>query len=107
MNNGKYYSTGAGYGLRVDLKDRDRYFKKEWEKVILELDGEGKPILVNVNKPSFWGAAWGLACRELISKDIGIRLIKNKKAPWLKGCPPKMKMNQINNNRFKIKFIEK
>ncbi len=25
-NNGKHYSTGTGYGFKISLADRDRYF---------------------------------------------------------------------------------
>jgi len=67
----------------------------------LELEGEVKGVAVNVDKPSFWGHR----CRELISKDIGTWSIKNGKAPWPEGHPPKMKMEHIDNNRFKVEFI--
>ena len=100
-NNGQHHSTGAGYGLKVNANDRDKYFSRKWRSAILELAGESKEIVVNINKPSFWGHV----CRELISKDIGIWLIKNGKAPWTKGKPPKMRMEPIGGNRFKVNFM--
>ena len=100
-NNGQHHSTGAGYGLKVDANDRDRYFSRKWKSVILELAGESKGIVVNTNKPSFWGPI----CRELISRGIGIWLIKNRKAPWTKGKPPKIRMEPIEGNRFKVNFM--
>jgi hypothetical protein len=36
-NNGQHESTGAGYGLKIPVADRDKYFKKEWKSVTLEL----------------------------------------------------------------------
>jgi len=57
--------------------------------------------VVNVDKPSFWGTT----CSELINKGIGIWLIKNRKAPWSKGHPPKMRMEYIDDIRFEVKFI--
>jgi len=98
-NNGQHHSTGAGYGFKVDVNDRDKYFSRNWENVILVLSGESKEIVVNINKPSFWNPI----CKELISKDIGIWLIKNRKAPWAKGNPPKIQMEPIGGNRFKVK----
>jgi len=101
FNNGQHHTTGAGYGFKVSPKDRDEYFKKEWKEIILRLEGEDAEITVNVSKPSFWTPK----CRELISKDIGIWLIKNGKAPWPKGHPPKMRMEHIGDNRFKVEFL--
>ncbi|WP_434512148.1 hypothetical protein [Desulfitobacterium sp. AusDCA] len=49
-NNGKHSLTGAGYGLKLDEKDRDYFFDKDWTEVILELDGEDDAVLVNINK---------------------------------------------------------
>ena len=100
-NNGEHHSTGAGYGFKIDIKDRDKYFRKDWKNVFLELEGEVEVVVVNVDKPSFWDTT----CRELISKDIGIWLIKNRKAPWPKDHPPKMRMEHIDDKRFKVEFI--
>ncbi|MBL7183887.1 MAG: hypothetical protein ISS50_05495 [Anaerolineae bacterium] len=99
-NNGKHHPTGAGYGLKVEAKDRDRYFRKEWRNVFLKLEGEVEEVVVNVDKPSFWDPT----CRELINKEIGVWLIKNGKAPWPKGHPPKMRMVHLDANRFEVGF---
>lgn len=100
-NNGQHHPSGAGYGLKVNTKDRDKYFRKDWRDVTLELAGRDKGVVVNIAKPSFWG----LACSELISKQIGLWLIENGKAPWLKGHPPKMRMEYKGNNRFKVELM--
>lgn len=100
-NNGRYHSSGVGYGFKVDSANRDRYFSKEWKRVFLELEGEVEAVVVNVDKLSFWGST----CRELINKRIGEWLIKNGKAPWTKGYPPKMKMEHIEDNRFNVAII--
>ena len=85
-NDGKKYPTGAGYGLKIDAADRDRYFQREWKTVTLVLEGQGAPVEVNVDKPSFWNKT----CRELISAEVGRWLIKNGLVPWPKGRPPKL-----------------
>lgn len=67
----------------------------------MSLESDEGEVIVNVNKKSFWSPI----CRELISKDIGIWLIRNKKAPWPKGRPSKMRMEHIHGNKFKVEFI--
>jgi len=57
-------------------------------------------VKVNINKPSFWSN-----CRELINKDIGAWLIKNGKGTWEKGHPPKINIELVSENRFKVKFL--
>ncbi|WP_411679662.1 hypothetical protein [Clostridium thailandense] len=99
-NNGSFKSSGSGYGIKLSKVDRDIYFKKEWTSVILEL-GEGEVIIeVNVNKDSFWSK-----CRELLNKDIGVWLIKNENGSWKKGKPPKLKIENISGNRFKVESL--
>ena len=95
-NNGKYHSSGTGYGLKLQAQDRDRYFQKDWKAIILELKGDPEPVEVNIDKTSFWGPV----CTELISKRIGMWLIENSLAPWPKGRPPKVLVEPIEGNRF-------
>ncbi|MGI0083293.1 MAG: hypothetical protein ACREAF_02710 [Nitrosopumilaceae archaeon] len=99
-NNGQYNKTGGWYGFKISIEDRDKYFKKYWKNVILNLDGEAKDIEVNIDKPSFWSDE----CRELISKDIGIWLINNNKGAWAERNPPKLKMEPTQDNRFTVKL---
>ena len=99
-NNGKHHASGAGYGFRVDLVDRDRYFRREWGTAVLHLQGSLEPVVVNIDKDSFWGPV----CRELISKEIGHWLSLNKMAPWHKRRPPKLMMKSTGANEFDILF---
>lgn len=97
-NNGQYKETGAGYGVKLNAADRDKCFSKDWDKITLYMEGRDDSIEVNVNKPSFWGPV----CRELIHKEIGRWLQNNDLAPWEKGNPPKMKMEQVKENVFRL-----
>jgi len=101
-NNGKYSKTGSGYGLKIDINDRNKNFSREWKNIILYLEGIVEPLSINIDKPSFWNQS----CRELINKEIGKWLIKNNKAPWPKNNPPKIKLEKIENNIFKTSFIK-
>ncbi len=97
-NNGGHHSTGAGYGLKVNRRDRDSWFQRDWSKVLVELPS-GSLIEVNIDKESFWGDT----CRELISKEIGKWLLDRKLAPWSKGNPPKLDLEPLNENRFRLR----
>ena len=85
-NNGSSAPSGAGYGLKISLTDRDRYFRREWKTVILVLEDWSIPVEINVAKPSFWGET----CHELISAQVGRWLLKNRLAPWPENRPPKL-----------------
>ena len=98
-NNGSHHPSGAGYGVKIAITDRDRFFKPEWRNVILELEEEELSISINIDKKSFWGST----CRELISKDIGEWFIKNGLAPWPKGSPPKLILEPLEGNKFIVR----
>ena len=66
-NNGNHYKTGAGYGVKISIVDRTKYFRKSWAYVEIEFAGTEHLIKVNIDKKSFWGNV----CRELINKEIG------------------------------------
>lgn len=99
-NNGSHGISGAGYGLKVSKSDRDRYFRRQWNSVILELEETPIPIEVNIDKESFWGET----CRELIGQGIGIWLRKYQLAPYPKGRLPKLVVEPISENWFRVKL---
>jgi hypothetical protein len=95
-NNGAHHRSGAGYGFKVRREDRDRYFRRSWGTVLVELPGTTTPTEVNIDKDSFWGPT----CRELISKEIGLWLRANGYAPWPSGQPPKFAVEPLGGRRF-------
>ena len=99
-NNGSPKISGAGYGIKLNLRDRDRYFRKP--NAFLRLEGQVGDIPVNTDRPSFWNGT----CRELISKDIGLWLRSNGKAPWMKGHPPKLQLEPIGERTFKVTILQ-
>lgn len=96
--NGTPLKSGAGYGVRLAADDRDRYFRKDWETIELELQGYPHVVKVNVAKPSFWNSK----CRELIHSEIGRWLIDNGLDSWQLGKPPKLALKFIGGNRFRL-----
>ena len=100
-NNGTHQASGAGYGIKLTPKDRDKYFRRP--KVFLNLEGRTGDIPVNTDKQSFWNDT----CRELISKEIGAWLISNCQAPWKKGHPPKLRLETAGKQTFKVTIARK
>ena len=99
-NNGTHSLTGAGYGLKLSVEDRDREFDRDWKEVKVILPNAMK-VVVNINKASFWNNT----CHEFISKDIGQWLISKGLAPWLKGSPPKFSLVSLGGGLFSLKEI--
>ena len=94
--NGKFMNPGTDYGVRVTMADRKCLFDPQWTTIRLQLEGEPGKFEVNVGKKSFWTPG----CGELIDKRIGQWLFKNKLAPWQKGDPPELELEQRKNNHF-------
>ena len=69
--------TKSCYGFKVPINDRDKYYKKDWDYVVLELEEDEREFKVNINKRSFWGPNY----RELIHKNIKHWFLKNNIAP--------------------------
>ena len=99
-NNGKWHASGAGYGLKVSVADRDRFFRKDWRSVTLHLVAGSGFVDVDVNcaKDSFWNGT----CRELIARDIGRWLLELDLAPWPKGRPPRFDLSPIEPGVFRV-----
>ena len=87
--------TGAGYGIRITHKDREKYFQKRWTSVMVELDN-GDLVDIKLSN-SFWKG-----CTELRSAKIGKWMLHHKLAPWPKGNPPKLKLEPIGSRKFRL-----
>ena len=99
-NNGKHRSSGAGYGFKLSVLDRDHHIGRDWQSVFVSLPN-GTVVEANVAKPSFWSKK----CRELINRDFGAWLIESGHAPWPQGQPPKFNLQLLSNNRFRLEEI--
>jgi hypothetical protein len=99
-NNGQYHTSGAGYGLKISFEDRERFFDRQWQTVILHLSRYPNDIEVNVAKASFWNRN----CGELIKKDIGIWLQQNNLDGWPIQQPNDLNMTVIGGNVFRVEF---
>jgi len=99
-NNGAWHASGGGYGFKVDLRDRNRWFSRAWRTVSIELPSGDRHLstTVNTGKASFWGAE----CRELISRGIGGWLVSQGHAHWPKGMPPRFEVRTSGTARFVV-----
>ena len=99
-NNGQWHAGGAGYGLKIPVAARDRFFRREWRTVTLHLVAGPTVVDVEVNcvKDSFWNGT----CRELIARGVGRWFIDLGLAPWPKGRPPRFSMSPITTGVFRV-----
>ena len=99
-NNGQWHASGAGYGLKVSVADRDRCFRRDWRTVTLRLAADSGFVDVEVNcaKDSFWNGT----CRELIARDVGRWFFDLGLAPWPKGRPPRFDLSPIKPGVFRV-----
>lgn len=97
-NNGKHDRFGNGYGFKVPIDDRDRYFDRFRDIAILVLPESNAEIRVNTRKQSFWTET----CHELICKELGAWLIREGLAPWPAGRPPRFLVSVLGEGRFRI-----
>jgi hypothetical protein len=92
------YGTGTGLGLRIDQSYQAVIFNSNFNNINLYHNGELIAKNVNVSNKN---------CRELISKEIGLWLIKNKWHKWPTGQPYRFKISQRNNtNNFDIVYVK-
>lgn len=97
-SNGAPKETGAGYGLRIRLQDRGRYFDQAWSSVIVELP-EGEWVTIPLSD-SFWRK-----CAELRSSQVGKWMLDRGFAPWPKGNPLKFALEPLCNGRFTLRVL--
>ncbi len=98
-NNGAHSRNGNGYGLRVLQADRDSHFDRQWDKLILEIEGNDEPVEVRLDQEKLWGEApYAIPCAEL-----GRWMRRNGMAPWARGAAPVFELNQLEGNRFRVR----
>ncbi len=98
-HNGGAVLDPAGYGIRFTAHDRKKHFDPLWAEVVMEMEGETSTTIAL--SPSFWRS-----CSELRSADIGRWLLEVHAAPWPKGSPPGIAVNQIADNRFTARVLK-
>jgi hypothetical protein len=101
-NNGEHHASGAGYGIRVNAIERDKYFQRSWKIVFVSLPGKEQEVEVNIAKSSFWSDT----CRELINREFGRWFIENGYTPWPRRGPPKFNLLHESGNHFRLERSE-
>jgi hypothetical protein len=100
-NNGKHHSFGAGYGFKIAIADRDRYFQEDWQTAVIELPASGaiRHVVVNLATSSFWSETR----REVIAQDIGRWLRAENYVPRPSGQPPMFEVEVHGKAQFRVK----
>lgn len=81
-------------GIRVGRKNAAHFFDKEWDGVLIEMDGVTIPVRIT---KTFWSS-----CPELRNSGIGAWMKKRCLVPWKKGQPPEMRLTPLGGNRFRL-----
>jgi hypothetical protein len=82
------------YGIRIRLEDRNRYFQRVWESVILQIEGEKFSVHVS---SGFWRR-----CPELRHLKIGIWFRKHNLVPWPTYKPPRLILEPTGESEFRL-----
>ena len=93
-NNGSSRISGAGYGIKISINDRNQFFNRNWTQVNITINGTTH--IINLTS-SFWRN-----CRELRSKHIGFYIINIYNWHWPNRKPPILKLIHTNNNNFTL-----
>ena len=99
-NNGRHHPTGAGYGLKVPIQDRDSCMVRTIRSVVLRVPTRDGPLSIafNIDKDSFWAPT----CHELVSRQFGKWMISRGLAPWPTGRPPRFDVEQVSSGVFAL-----
>ena len=97
-NNGAHSRNGNDYGFRVHPADRDTFFKKEWTAVVIEVEGQGDPVEVQIDQTGLWAETPG----AIICPAVGRWLRHNGLAPWARGNPAVFALEPVEENRFRV-----
>jgi hypothetical protein len=92
--NGPLDSIGLIFGIRVGVKNAERFFDKKWTNVVVELDRS--PITVKLSS-SFWGATPELRNSAFEKWMRSYRLI-----PWKLRHPPRLTLTPLGGNHFQL-----
>jgi hypothetical protein len=97
-HNGSPKPTGAGYGVKIPLKDRKRLFIGCGERLKVYLEGRDEPVEVNIAKKSFWTPT----CGELIHVEIGKWMIERGVAEWPPRKPHRLCLRKRADGGFDL-----
>lgn len=85
---------GATYGIRVGKLNAERYFKRNWTNIEVEING--RFYLFNLSS-TFW-----TTCPEFRGGPIPNWLRSQGLIPWPKGNPPKFELIPLKDNKFRL-----
>lgn len=89
---------GATYGIRVGIPNANKFFKQEWDRIEVEIDGEFYSFNLST---TFW-----TTCPEFRGGPIPRWLKEQGLIPWPKGNPPKFELVPLKDNKLRLNRIK-
>lgn len=86
---------GGTYGVRVGSVNASKFFRRTWQTVELEIDGEFHVFELS---PKFWGK-----CPEIRGAAIGEWFMRRGLAPWPTRKPPQLTLEPLGDSRFRLR----
>jgi hypothetical protein len=84
-------------GIRVGVANRTRYFSRAWSHVLVDLDGQIRRFELT---PGFWNDCPEF--RDGVDEYIKAWLRKHGLLDWPKGRPPRVFLESLGGNRFRL-----
>ena len=89
------WSNGGGtYGLRIGMRNRDDFFRPQWDEIHMEIEGEAHRVGIT---GGFWRQ-----CPEVRDPVIREWLKRHRTLHWPKGHPPTAELVPVGGNRFRL-----
>jgi hypothetical protein len=90
-------SSKGTFGIRIGIGNRDRYFKRSWTEVEIEMDGISHSVALT---RGFWNK-----CPEF--RDSGTTLLRDwlqrhRRLKWPTGHPPRFQLFPLGGPRFRL-----
>lgn len=92
--NGPLDSIGLIFGIRVGVKNAERFFDKKWTNVVVEL---GRSSVTVRLASTFWGK-----CPELRNSAFEEWMRSYRLVPWKPQHPPRLTLTPLGGNRFRL-----
>lgn len=101
--------SNNNFGIRIGKKNRDRFFKKEWLSINVEIDGADYTFKLT---KGFWKSCPEFRDPAIVTQDSSIKsyiikewLKSNFEIPWKYRHPPKFKLIQKHSDESSFKLV--
>jgi hypothetical protein len=90
---------GRNYAIRVRTKDRDRYFREDWQSVRVEIEGIWYTFRL---KNRFWNDCPELRDSDAETTAIRDWLSRHHSLTWERRRPPHFQLDPLGDRQFRL-----